>query len=81
MVVADPLSGADSGPVGDGVIVLVSISCVRGAHVAGLSRTPGGAGLTSPSAEATGGVKMESARTERQLAASAGLLTTADGRS
>jgi hypothetical protein len=66
---------------GDGVIVPVSIPGVRGVHVAGLSRIPGGAGLTSASSEAAGGVKMESARTERQLAASAVLLTPPDVRS
>ena len=54
---ADPLCSAVSGLFGDSVILAVSISCVRGVHVAGLFRTPGGAGLTSPSAEAAGGVK------------------------
>src|SRR5689334_16813324 len=46
-----------SGLVGASVIVPVSISCVRGVHVVGLSHTPGGAGFTWPSAEAAGGVK------------------------
>jgi len=79
-VAPDPLGNAVFGLVGAGVIVSVSISCVPGVHAAGLSRTPGGAGLPSPSAEAAGGVKMESARTERQLAVSAVLLTSADSR-
>jgi hypothetical protein len=69
--VADQLCGVVSGLAGDGAAVPVSISCVRGVRVAGLSRTPGGAGLTSPSAEAAGGVNEEpdTTRTSRRRAA------------
>jgi hypothetical protein len=51
-MVVDPFCSVVSGFVGDPVIAPVSTSCVRGVHVAGMPRTPGGAGLTSPSAEA-----------------------------
>jgi len=54
---AESLCSAVLRLVGDGVVVSVSISCVRGVHVAGLPRTPRGAGLPSRSAEAAGGVK------------------------
>jgi hypothetical protein len=80
VVVVNPLCGAVSGLVGDGVIVRVSISCVRGVHVAVLSRTPGGAGLPCPPAEAAGGVK-RSASAPSAASCEAGPLTATDVRS
>ena len=50
-----PICGAVSGLSAEDLVVLVSIPRVVGA--AALPRTPGAAGLTSPSAEAAGGVK------------------------
>jgi hypothetical protein len=79
-VVADALCSVVSGVSDDGVIVLVSIPCVRGVREAGLSRAPGGAGLTSPSAEAAGGVK-RSASAPSAASCGAVLLTPADVRS
>ena len=79
-VVADRLCSVAPGLVGDDVIAPVSIPCVCGVHVAGLSRTPGRAGLTSASAEAAGGVK-RSPSGPSAASCEAVLLTPADVRS
>src|SRR4051812_28848236 len=55
--VATRLCGALLGLVDEIVSVTVPSACARGVHVADLVRRSGAAGLTSPSAEAAGGVK------------------------
>ena len=57
VIFADPVRSGVSGLARDGVVVPVSIPCVRGLHAAGLSRISGGAGLPSRSAEETAAVK------------------------
>src|SRR4051812_2413347 len=76
---ADPLRRAVSRLIDDGVIVPVSISCVRGVHARGSPRTPGGADLPCASAEAAGGVK-RSPSGPSAASCEAGLLTPANVR-
>jgi hypothetical protein len=75
---ADRLRKRDPRLVDVDVITSLSIPCVRGMHVAGLTRSPGGARVDQRiSGGGRGG--QEEATGRREASCEAGLLTPADG--